>query len=665
MSDIAVKPPSANVSAAPSACGCCACPSGSAVRPDAEKAGVNWEIWGGLACALLTFAGWGGYHLALPALYIHALYFVAVVAGGWPLLCGSWRAIGALALDMNVLMSIAAIGACWLGDWGEAASLVFLYSVSEWIERQSVRRSRRAIANLMSLTPPRALVRQLKGKAQDLIEVDANEVAVGDIFVVRAGERIALDGVITEGHSQVNQAPVTGESLPVEKGIGDEVFAGTLNDSGVLEARATRLAQDGTLAHIARLVGEAEAQKSPRQRTMESFARLYTPVIIAVAATVAIMPPLIFGANWHSWFYRALSLLVAACPCAFVLSGPIAAICAISAAARRGILIRGGTALETLAAVQAVAFDKTGTITEGVPHVTDFITLNGQPRDQLIAVAGALEQQSQHPLARAVVDFARREVPSTVVAENVQEQEGQGVSGTYEGTRYHIGRIGLAKAQLDGAAAMVQSLQSQGRSVALLNGAGKPLAVIGFTDKVRASASSGLLHLQAQGIAPRIILSGDNTAAVRHVTEQVGADSYQSELMPADKLRIIREFGQQHGTTAMVGDGINDAPALAQADIGVAMGAAGSDAALEVSDVALMSDDLNKLPEAIAIARQARSIIMQNIALALAMKFIFIVGLFLNLWGSYSLAGGVIADMGATLLVTANALRLLQSHQNN
>jgi len=656
--NLSVEPRDA-LAVAPAASGCCA--SCSCPPPDQHDsaAAVSWQTWSAIGCGALALAAWVSSLFSLPSVVSATFYATAIAVGGWPLLRGSWYALCQRALDMNVLMTVAVIGACLLGDWGEAASLVVLFTAAEWIEERSALRSRQAITNLMRLAPQRALVRENGGS--ELIEVDAATVAVGDVFTARAGERIALDGIVTAGSSSINQAPVTGESLPVDKGIGDEVFAGTLNGSGVLEIQATHLAGDGTVARIARLVLEAETQKSPRQRTVETFARRYTPCVFGVALLVATVPPLFMAVAWSDALYRALALLVAACPCAFVLSGPVASICALAAAARSGILVRGGAVLETLAGVRAVAFDKTGTLTQGVPQVTDFVALNGASREQLIALAAGLEAQSRHPLGRAVADFAERESIPGATMENVRELAGQGISGTLHGDSYRIGPVRLftGDGTMTGRAErIVESLQHKGRSVALLGHAAGPLGVFGMADTMRPGAREVLSWLKALGIARNVILSGDNAAVVRQVAGEVAADSWQSGLLPADKLRLIRELSQQTGPCMMVGDGINDAPALAQADIGVAMGAAGSDVALEAADVALMGDDLRKLPQAIEIARAARAVIVQNIVLALALKFIFVAGLFAGVWGSFSLAGGVIADMGATLLVTANALRL-------
>ncbi len=694
--------------------GCCAsCTPPSTPDADTEHdhPGSDWETAGTVVCAVSAVAAWALTRTALPEVWPRVLYALAVACGGWPLLREGARALRVRSLDMNVLMSVAIVGACWLGDWGEAASLVVLYTLSERLEGFSVRRSRRAIGDLMSLAPPRALLRRRhsdadngsgEGSSDELLEVDADEVQVGQVFVVRAGERVALDGVVTAGNSYLDQSPVTGESLPVEKGMDAQVFAGTLNGSGVLEVRATRPAREGTTARIARLVLEAESQKSRRQRLMETFALRYTPAVMSAALLVAVLPPLFFAASWSASVKTALALLVAACPCAFVLSGPVACICALAALARTGVLVRGGAALETLAQVRAIAFDKTGTLTEGAPRVTDFVLLTdaedivaaddanhqqAQRHAYLLAVAGALESRSEHPLAQAVVAFASENsaprqakfhdavsasdevglcplrAPQAVQVDGVEEMGGQGISGMADTTRYRIGRAGLFAqngALPPHVGQAIEKLQNAGRTVALLGDDSGPLAAIGFADPVRPAARRVLARLREQGIPTQVVLSGDNAAVVGSVAQQVAASEWQAALLPEDKLAQVRQLSRRHGVVAMVGDGINDAPALAQADVGVAMGAMGSDAALAAADVALMGDDLEKLPFAIAHARRARAVIAQNIALALALKAVFVVGLFAGIWGGYELIGGVIADMGATLLVSANGLRLLR-----
>lgn len=643
----------------------CCCPAGCGA-PVPDHAGHSLETHGvglplRLGAALLMLA-WLT-QLAHQAAVAQILYAAAVAAGGWPLLRGVWRSLRTRALGMELLMSVAVAGACALGDVGEAATLVVLYNAAEAIEAASVRRSRRAIAGLLQLLPDRVLLRRVHDSGDSVWdEADATEARTGDQFMVRAGERIPLDGRIVAGTSHVDQAPVTGESIPVAKTTGDEVFAGSLNGRGVLEAIALRPAGDSTVARIARLVEAAASGQSRRQNTVEKFARYYTPVVFGAAAVAALVPPL-FGVPWPAALYRALALLVAACPCAFVISGPMAAYCALAAAARRGIFIRGSAALENLARVRAFAFDKTGTLTQGKPQVTDFVLLNRAAEADVLRAAASLEARSDHPLAQAVVEYAGARAATPITVTDVVEQEGHGIRGTIDGREYRVGTRQFSAAH-DGWSPSgrnaVDALEQRGRSVALVARGTELLAAIGFADTMRPEAAAALSQLGERGIVANIVLSGDNPAAVDEAVRQVGASGGHGALLPEHKLQAIDDLAARYGAVAMVGDGINDAPALARADVGIALGLSGADIAVKAADVTLLGNDLGQLPRALDIARHARRVITQNIALALALKLIFIAGLAVNVWGAFSLYGGVIADMGATLLVTATALRLLR-----
>ena len=611
-------------------------------------------------------------------------YIAVVVLGGWPLARGAVRAWHKRSLDMNLLMSAAVIGAGALGEWGEAAALVWLYAVAMRVEERSLAGARGAINALISLAPARVL----RFERSDWNEVDAHAVRVGERFLTRAGERVALDGVLLSPLAQLDESPVTGESLPVEKCAGAAILAGTLNVGQALEARATRPASQGTAARIARLVEEAGANASPRQRATERFAKQYTPVVFAAAVLVALVPPLFLRADWHDSIYRALALLVAACPCAFVLSGPVATWCALAALSRRGVLARGGAALEALAGARTFAFDKTGTLTRGAPVVTAFETLPDCDLDraQLLSIAAGLETRSTHPLARAVLDLARADDVTPASVADSSERRGVGVSGTVAGTRFRIERVddcGERDGEHQGAAwRKARELRAAGQSIALLSreivrspdaatsdvAALEPLALFGFADELRPEAGEALQHLKSLGIQSTVILSGDHENVVASVARSVGATAWRADLTPADKLDAIRELGQTGGA-AMVGDGINDAPALAGASVGIAMARRGdngengaaSDIALEASGITLLRADLRALPEAVALARRTHRVIMFNIALALGLKGGFMLGVLLGLWGHDYLVGGVISDVGASLLVTLNALRLLRA----
>ena len=622
---------------------------------------------------------------------------------------GAVRALGKRSLDMNLLMSAAVIGAGALGEWGEAAALVWLYAVANRVEERSLGRARNAISSLLSLAPSRVLRRNHRG---DWTEVDAGLVRIGEHFLTRAGERIALDGELLSPLAQLDESPVTGESLPVEKRAGDAVLAGTLNVGDALEARASRPASQGTAARIARLVEEAGANASPRQRATERFAKTYTPIVFVAAIAVAIVPPLWLRAVWHDSIYRALALLVAACPCAFVLSGPVATWCALAALSRRGVLARGGAALESLAAARTFAFDKTGTLTRGAPVVTHLeiapdCDLN---RAQLLAIAAGLETRSTHPLAHAVTELASAENARAAAVAGSSERRGIGVSGLVGGERFRIERFDDSAEATGELQQKARELRAAGQSVALLSretvsaandaatagdnaanvgakvsdvtlnlatpraGSGdvaasfEALAVFGFADELRPEAGAALRELQTLGVRQTVILSGDHETIVASVAHSVGASAWRASLAPAAKLDAIRELEKQ-SATAMVGDGINDAPALAGASVGIAMAQRGvngdhggaSDIALQASAITLLRADLHALPDAVRVARRAHRVIAFNIVLALGLKGGFVLGVFLGWWGHDYLVGGVISDVGASLLVTLNALRLLRN----
>ena len=599
-------------------------------------------------------------------------YIAVVLLGGWPLARGAVRAVGQRSLDMNLLMSAAVIGAGALGEWGEAAALVWLYAVANRVEERSLGRARGAIAALLDLAPARVL----RFEKNSWVEVNADAVRVGERFLTRAGERVALDGELLSPLAQLDESPVTGESLPVEKAAGAAVLAGTLNVGDALEARATRPASQGTAARIARLVEEAGANASPRQRATERFAKRYTPVVFGAAILVALVPPLGFGAGWHDSIYRALALLVAACPCAFVLGGPVAIWCALAALSRRGVLARGGAALEGLAVARTFAFDKTGTLTRGAPVVTAFEVTPGHDlgEAQLLAIAAGLETRSTHPLARAVLDLASARGVTAAAVSASSERRGVGVRGTVAGQRFRIERVDESDAQ--GALwDKARELRAAGQSVALLGreteGEGsdcEPLALFGFADEVRPEARAALGELKSLGIKSTIVLSGDHPGVVENMAREVGAGAWRADLSPAAKLEAVREL-ERAGGAAMVGDGINDAPALAGASVGIAMARRGeggengaaSDIALEAAGITLLRADLRALPESVRVARRAHRIIATNIALALGLKGGFVLGVLLGWWGHDYLVGGVISDVGASLLVTLNALRLLRN----
>ena len=570
------------------------------------------------------------------------------------------RALGsvrALSLDINVLMLVAVAGAVAIGEWSEAAAVIFLFALAQWLESRSMERARHAIGALMELAPSEAVV--LRNGAERRLPVA--EVAIGDTLLVKPGERIALDGVVAGGASEVNQAPITGESLPVDKAAGDEVFAGTINGHGSLDVRVTRRSRDTTMARIISLVEVAQAQRAPSQAFVERFARYYTPAVLAVAVAIALVPPLALGQPLGTWFYRALVLLVISCPCALVISTPVSIVSALAGAARRGVLVKGGVHLERTADIEVVAFDKTGTLTHGRPQVADVISLNGVVPSRILSLAAALEARSEHPIARAIVDHAGRSGASWTAGDGFRAFPGLGAEASVDGSRVVVGNHrmfeerGLCSPEIE---ARLQQLGREGRTAVLVANEGQAIGIIGVADRIRETAREAVSALRQHGVHRVVLLTGDNEQTARAIAEGIGADEYRAELLPADKVAAVAELRRRYGAVAMVGDGVNDAPALAAADVGVAMGAAGSHAALETADVALMSDDLLKMPYLLRLGRRTRRSIQVNVAIALGLKALFLA---LAVAGAATLWMAVVADMGASLLVLGNGLRLLRS----
>jgi Cd2+/Zn2+-exporting ATPase len=593
----------------------------------------------------------------------------AVVSGGWYVFPRGWKALRNRALDMNFLMSAAALGALAIGEPAEAASVMFLFAVAQLLETASMERARRAIRSLMELAPAQATVR--RGGAE--LRVPAETVAVGETVVVRPGERIPVDGTVTLGRSSVDQATITGESVPVVKEEGDDVFAGTVNGEGVVEIRSTHAPGDTTLARIIHAVEEAQASRAPSQAFVDRFARVYTPAVVAAAGLVAVVPPLAVGAAWNEWIYRALALLVVACPCALVISTPVTVVSALAGAARRGILIKGGLHLETAGRARVVAMDKTGTLTEGRPHVVGEVSLDGTDTAGILALAAAVERRSEHPLAAAVVERARGAGVVPPPAEEVRALPGRGAEGVVGDLRILVGSPRLFGEEGAGEAAeapQVKALEEEGLTVILVGAApvaerggtsAGPLRIIGalaLADRPRTEAGGAVAALRRAGIAELAILTGDHPATATALARTLGQDPgvVQAGLLPEDKVAAVHRLRDEHGSVLMVGDGVNDAPALAAADVGVAMGAAGTDVALETADIALMADDLSALPALVRLARKAESIIRANIVFALAVKAVFVV---LAVAGMATLWMAVLADMGASLLVIGNGMRAL------
>ena len=611
-------------------------------------------ISGGLSQAFGS-EGMGIAH-GVPAVSI-ALYLIGIVAGTWFVMPKAWRAAIKLRPDMNLLMVVAVIGAAAIGEWFEAATVAFLFAVSLLLESWSVGRARRAIASLMSLTPPSARILDEDGQ---LKEVAPDKVDVGTTFVVRPGEKIPLDGTVVKGVGAVNQAPITGESVPVEKQPGSEVYAGTINGDGVIEAESTKAAQDTTLAKIIQMVGDAQSQRSPSEQWVETFARYYTPVVMALAILVFLLPPMLLGGEWSVWLYRSLVLLVVACPCALVISTPVSIVAALASAAKNGVLIKGGLFVETPARLKAIAVDKTGTLTNGQPVVIDVVPLNSHTKIELLERAAALEVHSNHPLALAIVRKANEEGVNVPAAEEFEIVQGKGARGIVNGKMFWLGShryLEERDQETQEVHEQLQSLQDSGRSIVVIGNDEHVCGFFSLADTVRSETKGILAEFHAEGIENVAMLTGDNQGTAEAIAREVGIDSVHAELLPENKVEIIGQLVNKYEHVAMVGDGVNDAPALARSSLGIAMGAVGTDAAIETADIALMSDDLSKLAWLIRHSKKTLAIIRQNIWFSLGVKLLFVV---LTFAGFASLWAAIAADMGASLLVIANSLRLLR-----
>ena len=584
-----------------------------------------------------------------------ALALLAVLAGGITTYKKGWIAIIHRNLNINALMSIAVTGALLLGQWPEAAMVMFLFAVAERIEAASLDRARNAIRGLMAMTPELATVRQEDGSWHP---TEAKAVAVGAVVRVAPGERIPLDGKVSKGQSAIDQSPITGESVPVEKGPGDPVFAGTINQSGELEYAVTAAANSSTLARIINAVEAAQGSRAPTQRFVDDFARIYTPAVFLIAILVAVVPPLLFGGEWYAWVYKSLVLLVIACPCALVISTPVSIVSGLAAAARQGILVKGGVYLEQGHQMRWLALDKTGTITHGKPAQTDVEVIDvsiGNARQ----LAASLAQRSDHPVSKAVATAAAGEDIKPLEVTDFEALPGRGVKGRIDGQEYHLGNhrlieeLGLCSSELE---AKLDALEEQGKTTVLLAGKSGVIALFGVADTVKESSRQAIAELHELGIKT-LMLSGDNPHTAAAIAKQVGIDEARGHQLPEDKQAAIAALVGPNGKVGMVGDGINDAPALAQADIGFAMGAAGTDTAIETADVALMDDDLRKIPTFVKLSRATSLVLKENIVLALTIKGVFLI---LTLTGHGTMWMAVFADMGASLIVVFNGLRLLR-----
>jgi len=606
---------------------------------------------------LLAAVGAEGTGLGMPTpAVVAAIYTGAIVSGGWFIVPRAWQAARRLRPDMHLLMTIAVLGAVAIGEWLEGAVVTFLFALSLALESWSVGRARRAVEALLAIAPPTA---RLLGDDGTAVEVPAGDVDVGQRILVKPGDRVPLDGFVREGVSEVNQAPITGESAPVDKAPGSDVFAGTINGSGVLQVEVSRAAGDTTLAHIIRMVGDAQSRRAPSEQWVDRFARVYTPAIFGLAVLVATVPPLVAGGAWADWFYSALVLLVIGCPCALVISTPVAIVASLAAAARQGVLLKGGAFAEVPARLRAVALDKTGTLTKGAPTVSAVVPLAGHTEAELLQAMGAVEAHSDHPLARAIVAYVRdRGLPVTAAAD-VRALDGRGVTARLDGREYWLGshryleELGTETPEVH---QQLNALSDAGHSVVIMGTDNHVCGFVTLADAVRPESRAAVAALREAGIAHVVMLTGDNRATAERIAAETGISELRAELLPAEKVAAVEELVQRFGTVAMIGDGVNDAPAMGRASLGIAMGAAGSDAAIEAADVALMSDDLSRLAWLVRHSRRTLAIIRQNVVLALAVKLIFVV---LTFTGQAALWAAIAADMGVSLVVIANALRLL------
>ncbi len=623
---------------------------------------ISWALTlAGLLLHRTTAGSWAAAFGSLSAApSVKVLYALAVIAGVYLVLPKAWFSLRRGRPDMNLLMTLAVCGAVGIGEWFEAATVSFLFALSLTLESWSVQRARRAIERLLELAPSVVRVIEAGGTGRETVRETAPEaVAVGTVFQIRPGERIALDGEVVRGTSDVNQAPITGESLPVTKEAGSGVFAGTVNGAGTLEVRSTKASGDTTLAHIIRLVGEAQQKRAPSEQWVDAFARYYTPAVLAIAIAVFLVPTVLLGQPVGHWLYQALVLLVIACPCALVISTPVSVVAALAAAARNGVLVKGGVHMETPAKLKAIAMDKTGTLTEGRPSVVEVVAMSGHTATELLERAAGMESHSDHPLARAILEYCAAQGIAPVPADEFSIIPGLGATARWMGKEYWLGSHRFLEVRGQETPAVHQQLEElsrTGRTVVVIGNETHVCGFLALVDRIRPEAAAMVRSLRAAGVEHVVMLSGDNAGTAAAIGREAGVTEIRADLLPADKVAAIAELVRRYGTVAMVGDGINDAPALALATLGIAMGAAGSDTALEAADVALMSDDLSKLPWLIQHSRRMLGIIRANIVISLTVKALFVL---LTILGHASLWAAIAADTGISLLVIFNALRLL------
>lgn len=600
----------------------------------------------------------GGHEHGFPQVAVF-LYAVGAVMGAWFVIPKAVASARRLRPDINLLMTVAVIGAIAIGEWFEAAAVTFLFSVSLLLESWSVTRARRAISALVDLSPKMA--RYICPDHGDVMERPVEDVPIDATVLVRPSEQVPLDGEVTKGETSINQAPITGESVPVKKQVGDAVFAGTINQEGAFEFRCTRAAHDSTFARIIHMVEEAQSRRAASEQWVETFARYYTPTIMAFAVAIAVLPPLWEG-DWSRWFYQSLVMLVIACPCALVISTPVSIVAGLASAARAGVLVKGGVFLELPARLRALALDKTGTLTYGKPEFQCIRVFNGHTETEVLSLAAALESESGHPIARAILREAARRKITAPVAEGLRDITGKGTEARIAGQHYWIGshRFKHEKgAESPAVHKVAMEIEDAAHTLVALGYDTHVCGLIGISDRVREDSAAAVAALRQSGVEHVVMLTGDNRATAAAVAAAVGISEFEAELLPEDKVAAVEKLVATYGHAAMIGDGVNDAPAMAVATLGIAMGAAGTDAAIETADIALMSDDLSRIPWLIHHSRRVVRVIRQNIVFALGIKVLF---MGMALAGAATLWMAIVADMGASLLVIVNALRLLKGH---
>ncbi|MGE7983731.1 heavy metal translocating P-type ATPase [Solibacillus sp. NPDC093137] len=607
-----------------------------------------------LSGVLLAF-GFIGSFAGIPPVLSTILYAIAMVISGVKPVRSAFYALRSRSLDMNVLMSAAAIGAAIIGEWFEGATVVWLFAIGNYLQNRSIERTRNSIRNLMDLAPAEAWVKV----GAEISKVPVDEVNVGDIIVVKPGEKIPLDGEIVIGESSINQAPITGESIPVDKTIGDTVYAGTINEHGSLDIKVTKLVEDTTISKIILLVEEAQEKKAPTEAFVDKFASIYTPIVFIVALVMMVLPPLLGFGTWGEWFYKGLELLVVACPCALVISTPVAIVSAIGNAAKNGVLIKGGTFLEKAGAITAIAFDKTGTLTEGKPKVTEIKSFD-KSEEELLSIALTLEEYSTHPIAKAIVNHANEKGIKSKNGDSFKSIVGKGVQATIQEETYYAGNLKLFEnlhISLENVVEPVQKIQRKGKSVVIIGSQEGIMGIIAVSDTIRDTSAAALNALQQSGVKQTVMLTGDNEGTAKLIASESNVNRYFAELLPEDKVDAVKQLQNEGHKVAMVGDGINDAPALATADLGIAMGGAGTDTAMETADIVLMADNLEKLPHTMKLSKKALRIIKQNIWFSIIIK---VAALALIFPGYLTLWMAVLSDTGAALIVILNSIRLLK-----